>query len=148
MILEDKKIKSGIYNKGKIIFEDIIKSIKRNPKIRESGAIFTFTGIVRKTSEDGKPVKGLKIDAYDELANKTINKICTETKKKTGIIDVKIIHLKGEFDISDDLVYVVVASAHRQEGFEALRTAVERYKKEVSVWKRENFIDGRSEWIH
>ena len=148
MILEDKEIKSGIYNKGKIKFEDIMKSIKLNPKIRECGAILTFTGIVRKTSEDGKPVKGLKIDAYDELANKTINKMCTETKKKTGIIDVKIIHLKGEFNISDDLVYVVVASAHREEGFEALRNAVEKYKKEVSVWKREEFLDGTSEWVH
>lgn len=148
MILEDKEIKSGIYNKGKIRFEEIIKSIKRNPKIRECGAILTFTGIVRKTSEDGKPVKGLKIDAYDELANKTINKICTETKKKTGIIDVKVIHLKGEFDISDDLIYVVIASAHREEGFEALRNAVEKYKKEVSVWKREEFLDGTSEWVH
>ena len=148
MILEDKEIKSGIYNKGKIKFEDIMKSIKLNPKIRECGAILTFTGIVRITSEDDKPVKGLKIDAYDELANKTINKICTETKKKTGIIDVKIIHLKGEFNISDDLVYVIVASAHREEGFEALRNAVEKYKKEVSVWKREEFLNGTSEWIH
>ncbi|MFX1387643.1 MAG: molybdenum cofactor biosynthesis protein MoaE [Promethearchaeota archaeon] len=146
--MEDKEIKSGIYNKGEIKLEDIIKAVKNNPKIKESGAILTFTGIVRKTSEDGKSVKGLKIDAYNELANKTINKICKETKKNPGIIDVKIVHLKGKFDITDDLVYVVVASAHREEGFEFLRDAVERYKKEVSVWKREEFLDGTSEWVH
>lgn len=146
--MENKEIKSGIYNKGRINLDDIIRAIKRNPKIKESGAILTFTGIVRYTSEDGKPVKGLKIDAYDELANKTIDKICTETKKHPGIIDIKVVHLKGEFDISEDLVYVVVASAHREEGFEILRDTVERYKKEVSVWKREEFIDGRPEWVH
>ena len=148
MTSNQKQVKSGIYNKGEINFEDVITSVKNNQKIDTAGAILTFTGIVRKTSEDGKPVKGLKIDAYDELANKAIGAICSDIKIKPGIIDIRIIHLKGEFAIKDDLVYVIVASAHRQEGFEALRTAVERYKKEITVWKRENFIDGRSEWVH
>ncbi len=144
----DVLIRSGIYDKGKIHLEKIINSLKKNSLIGNAGAILTFTGIVRNTSIDGKPVKGLKIDAYDELANNSINKICKDLKSKEGIIDVVIVHLKGEFDISDDLVYVVVASAHREEGFKALRTAVERYKKEIAVWKREDFRNGRSEWVH
>ncbi len=90
----------------------------------------------------------MKIDAYDDLANKNIEKICEELKKEAGIIDVIIAHLKGDFEISDDLVYVVVASAHRKEGFEVIKMAVERYKKKIEVWKRENFKDGTSEWIH
>ena len=143
-----KQIKSGIYNKGEITFEEIISSIKDTNNINKAGAILTFTGIVRKTSEDGKPVKSMKIDAYDELANQTIEKICSDVIKKYGIIDLRIIHLKGEFDISDDLVYVVVASPHRQEGFEALRSAVERYKHELTVWKKEEFLDGKSKWVH
>ena len=141
-------ITSGIYEKGKVNLTDIIKSIKMNSSISDAGAILTFTGIVRNTSEDGKPVNTLKIDAYDELANKSIIKICSELKEINGVIDVRIIHLKGEFDISEDLVYVVVASAHREEGFKALRNAVERYKKEIAVWKKEIFLDGNSEWVH
>ena len=113
-----------------------------------AGAILTFTGIVRESSVDGKPVRGLKIDAYDEVANKSIAKICEEIKQTEGIIDVVIIHLKGEFSLSEDLVHVVVVSAHREEGFKSLRTAVERYKKEIAVWKQELFLDGSSEWIH
>ncbi|MFX0143535.1 MAG: molybdenum cofactor biosynthesis protein MoaE, partial [Candidatus Hodarchaeota archaeon] len=64
------------------------------------------------------------------------------------IIDIIIIHLKGQFDLSEDLVYVVVASAHRKEGFEVISEAIEMYKKEIAVWKREDFSDGTSEWIH
>lgn len=143
-----KQIKSGIYKKGEITFEDIIKSIKNHPKIEETGSILSFTGIVRNTSKDGNLVKGLKIDTYDELANNSINSICNDIKNNKGIIEAKIIHLKGEFDITDDLVYVVIASAHRQEGFEALRSAVERYKKEIAVWKKEEFIVGSAEWVH
>ena len=142
-----KQIKSGIYKKGEITFEEIIKSIKNHLKIEETGSILSFTGIVRNTSKDGNLVKGLKIDTYDELANNSINSICNDIKNNKGIIEAKIIHLKGEFDITDDLVYVVIASAHRQEGFEALRSAVERYKKEIAVWKKEEFINGSAEWV-
>ena len=141
-------ITSGIYEKGTVDFTDILRAIKMNPSIGDAGAILSFTGIVRNTSEDGISVSNLKIDAYEELANKSIETICTELKGVKGIIDLKIVHLKGQFEISEDLVYVVVASAHREEGFEILRTAVERYKKEIAVWKKEIFSDGKSEWVH
>jgi molybdopterin synthase catalytic subunit len=90
----------------------------------------------------------MKIDAYDDLANESINKICSKLKQEKGIIDVKIIHLKGDFALSEDLVYVVVASAHRKEGFEVINKAVDMYKKKIAVWKRENYTDGSSDWIH
>ena len=140
--------KSGIYNKGEIDLEKIIKLTKANPNIKKAGSIHTFTGIVRDTSINGKPVISMKIDAYDELANKSITKICEKLKQENGIIDIKLVHLKGDFDLSEDLVYVVVASAHRREGFEVISKAVEMYKKEIAVWKREDFSDGSSEWIH
>ena len=142
------QIKSGIYSKGSITLENIIKSIKSHHNIEDVGSILTFTGIVRKTSNNGKPVKGLKIDAYIEMANKSIEKICEEIKKKDGIIDVILVHFQGDFSLSENLVYVVVASSHREEGFTALRETVEKYKKEIAVWKKEDFINGTSEWVH
>ena len=141
-------VKSGIYDKGKIELENIIKSVKANPKIKKAGSIHAFTGIVRDSSINDKPVARMKIDAYDELANKSIFEICERLKQENGIIDVKIVHLKGEFELSEDLVYVVVASAHRKEGFDVISKAVDMYKKEIAVWKREDFNDGTSEWIH
>jgi len=141
-------VKSGIYNKGEIELESIIKSVKANPKIKKAGSIHAFTGIVRDSSINGKPVARMKIDAYDELANKSIFEICERFKQEKGIIDIKIVHLKGEFELSEDLVYVVVASAHRKEGFDVISKAVDMYKKEIAVWKREDFNDGSSEWIH
>lgn len=143
-----KRIISGIYSKGEVDLGSIIKAIKQNSNITEAGSIHTFTGIVRNTSKKGKPVVRMKIDAYDELANKSITKICERLKQNEGIIDVIIIHLKGEFELSEDLVYVVVASKHRAEGFEVIKAAVDMYKKEIEVWKREDFSDGSSEWIH
>ncbi|MCK4286574.1 MAG: molybdenum cofactor biosynthesis protein MoaE [Candidatus Lokiarchaeota archaeon] len=144
----ETEIESGIYNKGEIDLACIIQSIKRDSNIEEAGSIHTFTGIVRRSSKTGKPVVSMKIDAYDDLANESIKKICAKLKQEKGIMDIKIIHLKGEFELSEDLVYVVVASAHRKEGFEVISNAVDMYKKEIAVWKREDFTDGSSEWIH
>ena len=139
-----KEIKSGIYEKGTLTFEDVYESIKQQPLIKKSGSILTFTGIVRETSKNGKPIKSLEIEAYDELGNQIIHEICNSIKEKYELIDIKIIHLKGKFDISDDLVYVVVASAHRREGFNALMEAVERYKSKLTVWMKEELVDGTS----
>ena len=139
---------SGIYEKGEINLERILNSVKENSEIKKAGSIHTFTGIVRGSSINGKTVVSMKIDAYDELANKSIIGICDKLKQEEGIIDVKIVHLKGDFDLTDDLVYVVVASAHRKEGFDVISKAVEMYKKEIAVWKRENYENGSSEWIH
>jgi len=141
-------ILSGIYRKGEVNYIDIIASLKNNPNFKEAGAILTFTGVVRNNSIKGKNVEEMQIDAYDELANKQIQDICNKLMKVPGIINLKILHLKGEFKVSEDLVYVIVASAHREEGFEVLRLAVERYKKELAVWKKEIYSDGDSEWIH
>ncbi len=141
------EIKSGIYNKGEVDLASIIQSIKKGSKIEEAGSIHTFTGIVRSSSQTGKSVVSMKIDAYNDLANKSINKICTNLKQEKGIIDIKIIHLKGDFKLSEDLVYVIVASAHRKEGFEVIEKAIEMYKKEITVWKKEDYSDGSSEWI-
>ena len=144
---DEAEIKSGIYNKGDIELARIIQSIKRESNIKEAGSIHTFTGIVRSSSKTRKPVVSMKIDAYNDLANESINKICANLKQEKGIIDIKIIHLKGEFKLSEDLVYVVVASAHRKEGFEVIEKAIEMYKKEIAVWKKEDYSDGSSEWI-
>jgi molybdopterin synthase catalytic subunit len=142
------QIKSGIYGKNEINLSNIIFSLKNHPEIQEVGSILTFTGIVRNTSKDGKLIRSLEIDAYEELANQSINKICKEIREIPGIIDVIIIHFKGVFDITDELVHVIIASSHREEGFRALRLTVEKYKKELAVWKKEVFLDGNSEWVH
>ena len=47
----------------------------------------------------------------------------------------------GEFKVGDDLVYVAVAGSHRTDVFPVLREAVERYKSEVPVFKKEHIID-------
>jgi molybdopterin synthase catalytic subunit len=56
-------------------------------------------------------------------------------------MSVQIHHLLGEFKVGDDLVYVAVAGSHREEVFNVLREAVERYKSEAPIFKKEHIVD-------
>ena len=131
----------GIHKKGELTLPELLKSIKEQEDFPKAGAIATFVGVVRGTTLEGENVTELELQAYEEDANKILGSICDELKKREGIIDVQIHHFVGEFSISEDLVYVVVAGAHRENIFGVLQEAVERYKHEAPVFKKEHIID-------
>ena len=89
----------------------------------------------------------LQLEAYDEMASEVLNNICEELRERTGIVDVQIHHLVGDFNVSEDLVYVAVAGSHRTDVFPTLKEAVERYKKEATIWKKEYLITGEAYWV-
>jgi len=129
---------SGVHRKETFSLLDMIKTTKNNPNFRKAGAIAIFIGVVRGETPKGEIVKKLELEAYEEKANETLQNICNELKKKHGIIDVQIHHLLGEFNVGEDLVYVLVAGAHRKNVFPVLEEAVERYKKEAPIFKKEH----------
>jgi len=137
----------GIYERGTLTLPQILESLHENPRLREAGAIASFIGIVRGQTYEGKKVAKLEVEAYKEKANEVIARICGDLSARTGIVDARIYHLTGSFNVSDDIVYVVVAGRSRKDVFPALIEAVERYKKELPVWKKEILTDGTSYWV-
>ena len=142
-----KTIKSGIFKKGEISVEDIIYSLKKNPENHKIGAIAIYNGIVRGTSKTGKKVSGLTIESYIEKSNEILNKISHDLRDIDGIIDVIICHFIGDFKVGEDLVYVGISSGHRKELFPVFKEAIERYKAEGFLWKKEKYIDGKEHWV-
>lgn len=134
------KAQSGVHEKGTITLLDIIQNVKGKRDFQKAGAIALFIGVVRGETLKEEKVQKLELEAYEEKANKVLAKICEDLKKKRGIVDVQIHHLIGEFDVGEDLVYVLVAGAHRKNIFPILEEAVERYKKEVPIFKKEEVI--------
>jgi molybdopterin synthase catalytic subunit len=72
-------------------------------------------------------------------------------KARKGIVDVQIHHFSGEFNVGEDLVYVLVAGAHREDVFQILKEAVERYKREAPIFKKEHVItksgEAKAYWV-
>jgi molybdopterin synthase catalytic subunit len=131
----------GIHKKGELSLSELLKSVKERADFCRVGAIATFVGVVRGETLGGEKVDGLELQAYEEEANKVLGGICEELKRREGVIDVQIHHFVGEFGVGEDLVYVVVAGAHRENVFGVLREAVERYKSEAPVFKKEHVVD-------
>jgi molybdopterin synthase catalytic subunit len=131
----------GIHKKGDLSLSELLKSVKERVDFRKAGAIATFIGVVRGETMSGEKVERLELEAYEEEANKVLGGICEELKKRDGVIDVQIHHFVGEFGVGEDLVYVVVAGAHRGNVFGVLEEAVERYKNEAPVFKKEHIVN-------
>jgi molybdopterin synthase catalytic subunit len=138
---------AGIYNKGELSLFDVLESVKKNPNFHKSGALEVFIGVVRGETKSGETVRKMQLEAYEEEADKVLNEICEGLRRRSGVIDVQIHHLVGEFDVSEEVVYVVVVGTHRTAVFPTLREAVERYKKEAPIWKKEYLESGKSYWV-
>jgi molybdopterin synthase catalytic subunit len=140
-----------IHKKGTLSLEKLMAEVKGKPDFRKAGAIAVFVGVVRGETSTGDKVQKLEIEAYEEGANDVLSKICQELKNREGIVDVQIHHLFGEFGVGEDLVYVLVAGSHRENVFPVLREAVERYKREAPIFKKEHVVtkDGevKAYWV-
>ena len=134
---------AGVHEKGTFSVLDLISNTKKSENYEKAGAITMFIGVVRSETLEGENVQKLTLEAYEEKANEVLTKICDDLSKKPGIVDVQIHHLLGEFNVGEDLVYVLVAGSHRNDVFPVLREAVERYKNEAPVFKKEQIIDAK-----
>ena len=123
----------------------MINNVKNEHSFRKAGAITLLIGVVRGEAKRGERVQKLELEAYEEKANQVLTSICDDLRKKPGVIDVQIHHLLGEFSVGEDLVYVLVAGSHRQNIFPVLEEAVERYKSQAPIFKKEHVLTEQGE---
>ena len=137
-------VQTYVHQKGKFSLIDLVEGVKRLPDFNKVGALAIFVGVVRGETLSGETVNKLDLEAYEEKANEILSNICAELKRRKGII-VQIHHLVGEFEVGDDMVYVLVAGSHRSNVFSVLKEAVERYKSEAPIFKKEYIIGEKGE---
>lgn len=129
-----------VHEKGALSLEKLIEEMKGKRDFQKVGALAIFVGVVRGETPGGGKVQKLEIEAYEERAEDVLSSICQDLKNREGVVDVQIHHFLGEFNVGEDLVYVLVAGSHRENVFPVLREAVERYKKEAPIFKKEYSI--------
>src|SRR6266852_1972715 len=111
------------------------------------GGIVTFLGTVRDLT-DGRTTAALDYEAYPGLAEKKMAEIEQETRERWPVGAIALVHRLGHLELGDVSVAVVVSCPHRGQAFEACRYAIDRLKEIVPIWKKENWADGRTEWVH
>lgn len=114
---------------------------------RSCGAVVTFLGTVRDLTGERVTV-ALDYEAYPEMAAKKMAEIEADTRSRWPVGDIAIEHRLGHLEVGDISVAVAVSCPHRHQAFEACRHAIDRLKELAPIWKKENWSDGSTEWVH
>ncbi len=139
------KYNGWIAKVNSISLDTVINDLEDDLKV---GAITTFSGIVREISDtEEKRVVQIEIEAWEEKADESMKLIAEEIGKQFNLLGVRIVHMEGVIKLGEPIVYVVLASIHRKEAFEALEEIIIAYKNKSPVWKKEIYEDGSSNWI-
>ena len=112
-----------------------------------AGGVVTFLGTVREFT-DGKQTGSLDYEAYPEMALKKMEQIEAEGRARWPIIEAAIVHRVGHLELGEVSVAIAVCCPHRSQAFEACRYLIDRVKEVVPIWKRENWSNGESSWVH
>jgi molybdopterin synthase catalytic subunit len=112
-----------------------------------AGACAVFEGWVRDHN-DGRPVRGLRYEAYVELAEAEGARILDEARTRFDIVRACAVHRTGDLELGELAVWVGVAAEHRDAAFAACRWIIDEVKSRVPIWKHERYADGDASWLH
>ncbi|MFO0967489.1 MAG: molybdenum cofactor biosynthesis protein MoaE [Gemmataceae bacterium] len=113
----------------------------------DCGAVVTFLGTVRDLTGDRRTI-ALDYEAYPGMAEKKMAEIEADTRARWPVGDIMLEHRLGYLEVGEISVAVAVSCPHRAQAFEACRHAIDRLKELVPIWKKENWSDGATEWVH
>jgi len=109
------------------------------------GAVVAFLGTVRN-HHAGRPVEKLTYSAYRTMALEGLRRIVADLEAAHQDLQAVIVHRLGEVAVGEPSVVIAIGSPHRAAAYEASRTALERLKAEIPIWKREHYADGGEAW--
>jgi len=112
-----------------------------------AGAVVLFLGTTREFTRERR-TESLDYECYPAMAQKKMSELEAEARQKWPIVECAIVHRLGHHALGEASVAIAVSSPHRRDAFEAGQWLIDRLKEVVPIWKKENWADGTSEWVH
>lgn len=109
------------------------------------GALVAFTGYVRDFNE-GAGVSGLFLEHYPGMTERALHTIAEEAMERWPLLRLRILHRVGQLQVTEPIVFVAAASAHREAAFNACAFIMDYLKTRAPFWKKEKTQDG-SRWV-
>jgi molybdopterin synthase catalytic subunit len=122
-----------------------VDSVIRSVRSKSAGAIVTFIGTVRETSE-GMRVQRMELEAAKDLAVADLKRIGKLAMGKFDVASLAICHRIGKLRVGDVIVVIAVSSPHRSDAFSASEFVIDELKKTTPIWKKE-FGKGKGRWV-
>jgi molybdopterin synthase catalytic subunit len=107
----------------------------------DSGCVVTYVGLIRDNSR-GLGVKSVEYTDPDSKARERLEEIAGDIDRKFPVNKVVIYHRTGVLQVGDINLVVAIATAHREEGFEACQYAIDQFKEKLPTGKIETYTDG------
>lgn len=109
------------------------------------GAVCSFIGTVRDRN-DGQSVSTMELEHYPGMTEKSIEDMIDQAFQRFDIYAARVIHRVGPLLPLDQIVLVVVTSAHRGESFQACEFLMDYLKTQAPFWKKEQTPEG-ARWV-
>jgi molybdopterin synthase catalytic subunit len=109
------------------------------------GAVASFVGTVRDRN-DGLGVSAMELEHYPGMTEKAIEAMIDEALRRFDIRAARVIHRVGPLAPLDQIVLVVVTSAHRGSAFQACEFLMDYLKTQAPFWKKEHTPQG-ARWV-
>jgi len=106
------------------------------------GAVVSFVGQVR--DDDG--LSAMTLEHYPGFAESEIETHIAEAERRWPLVAVRIVHRVGKLAPGERIVFVGVASWHRQAAFEACQFLMDYLKTRAPFWKLEE-RGGVTSWV-
>lgn len=110
---------------------------------RVSGAVVTFTGIVRDVAGG---LQAMEIEHYPGMTQAALTEIAAEAERRWSLEDTLVIHRYGTLVPGDMIMMVATAARHRKDAFEAAEYLMDYLKSRAPFWKREITGDSAT-WV-
>lgn len=137
---------SSIFVQGAIPTTLIAKTLSQIQTKKDTGALDIFLGQIRQDFIDRKPVIAIEYSAYEGMAQQKFEEIIKDAHQKYKLTSIQIFHSLGKVGVGEICLFVLVASPHRKEVFNALQQVVEVIKKKVPIFGKEIFEDESYQW--
>jgi molybdopterin synthase catalytic subunit len=109
------------------------------------GAVVSFVGTVRDRS-DGQGVSCMELEHYPGMTEKAIEAMIDAARERFDIRGVRVVHRVGPLAPQDQIVLVIVTSAHRGQAFQACEFLMDYLKTQAPFWKKEHTPEG-AHWV-
>lgn len=113
--------------------------------LAEEGAVATFTGYVRRSNE-ARRVDTLELEHYPGMTENSIRQIIQQAAARLPVLAASVVHRVGTLQPGDQIVWVGVASTHREAAFRACELIMDFLKTRAPFWKKELGPDGEH-WV-
>ena len=111
----------------------------------QEGAVASFTGYVRGAGAAGA-IHSMELEHYPGMTERSIRDILEQAARRWPLLAASVVHRVGRLAAGDQIVWVGVASAHREAAFSACEFIMDYLKHEAPFWKKEEGPQG-ARWV-